>query len=161
PHIAVQHVDQNTLPPQGAEQEYRVFAPVIHGARGWFLFCWSWAKWNRADPAYFERMLTSVEHLAEVAPAVVSGEPLPDWTPTITAEEGSSALRCASGERVYFLLAPSSPDRAARATLYVPEGVHGRRMWSDGDPGLGPGTHDLMIEQRTVSVLEFRRTGDG
>ncbi len=161
PHIAVQHIDQNTLPPQGAEQEYRVFVPVIHGARGWFLFCWSWAKWNRPDPGYFERMLTSVKHLAEVAPAIISGEPLPDWAPTIGVAEELSALRCALGERVYFLLAPSFPDRAARTALSIPEAVHGRQMWSDGEPGLGPGTHELTIAQRTVCVLEFMRVERG
>lgn len=157
PHIAVQHIDQNMQPPGGAEQEYRVFMPVIHGARGWFFFCWSWAKWNRPDPGYFERMLTSVEHLSQIAPAIISGEPLPDWAPTIKDFEDMSVLRCALEERVYFLLGPSFPDRDARATLSVPQGVGGRRMWSNGEQQLAPGTHELSVGQRTVCILEFVR----
>ena len=158
PHIGVQHIDQNTQPPQDAEQEYRVFIPVIHGARGWFLFMWSWAKWNRPDPGYFQRMLTSVEHLAEIAPAIISEQPVPEWTPTVEESEDLSLLRCALADRVFFLLGPSFPGRPGKMTVDVPKGIRGRRMWRNPEQTVGAGRHELPVAPRTVTVLEFSRT---
>jgi len=159
PWIAVPNVSYRAQePPDRDEQRYQTFMPVILGARGVFYWMYSEAKYHSGDPDYLGRLLDSAKELSQIAPAVISGEDLPDWTPDLSASRGISRLICTLDGRVYVLGGPSDPEQRGRLRFELPAGIRAKilfeapkRTWE------GPERVKITVPRRRVKVIELSR----
>jgi len=146
--------------PDAIEQRYLTFMPIILGARGIFYWMYSEARWHSGDPQYLDRLLDSAKELSQIAPAIISGQALPEWMPTVETSGPVSVLRCALGDRAYVLAGPSSDGAGGAIRFQLPRGLPARLLFEQEASGLVPGeTIALEVPPRTVRVVEVRPRG--
>ena len=158
PWIAVQNISfRNTDAPTMEEQRYCVFMPVILGARGIFFWMYSEARWHAKDPEYFGRVMNSARELSEIAPVIMSQEPLPEWMLRIETSGEVCVLKCSMGGRAYVLAGPASPDGSGWLHVTVPRGIQLSQPFAKSKPHRkSGGTIEIPIRPKRVVVLQFR-----
>ncbi len=155
PWIAVPNVScRDREPPNADEQRYHTFMPVILGARGIFYWMHSEAKWHSGDPEYLGRLLDSAKELSEVAPAIISGQALPEWMPKLEHDDRVCVLRCALEDRAYVLAGPAGPADSGRLRMELPEEVRAETLFERPKRPWPPGGEcEIAIEPRRVKVI--------
>ncbi len=154
-HIAWQRY--NRVAPNMDEQRYLTFMPIILGARGIFFWMWSEGKWHSGDADYMQRLGQSVDELASIVPAIISGDELPSWYPEITKTEDVSVLRCAKGKRAYLLVGPSYPTSRGFVKFKMPRNVIGNTLFEKEKKTYQPSDNvTLRIFPKHIKIIRFR-----
>ena len=121
-----------------------------------FYWMYSEAKYHSGDPDYLGRLLDSAKELSQIAPAVISGEDLPDWTPDISASRGISRLLCALDGRVYVLVGPSDPEQRGRLRFELPAGIRAKLLFEAPERTWeGPERVKITVPRRRVKLIEL------
>jgi hypothetical protein len=153
-HVGTLHTDKDKAFPPDQEMGHAVFATIIHGSRGLFVWHWPGVRWKNEDRDNRFQLYRWTKRLSEQAPTILSEKPLPDWSPKITRAEGVSYLRRFHDGKVVYYLCPAM-QKPGTITMELPGGVTGKSLYADPAITMKPGENTLTLQPKTVRLLEF------
>lgn len=134
-HVYGQVDFRNSVASSLEYNQYNFVLPVIWGARGIFYFTYRNVNDPKTNPQYQElrpRVLNTVKRFSEIAPAIISETPLPEWTNAVKAAGNMEYKFFADNGTVYlFCGVAANASGNGSLTLPVPSGKTIRDVLND------------------------------